>query len=107
MNEIQFTQFQIRPYADPYGHCPRCMFKGECFSLSDIVHISPVMSYEGINHYKFIVKLLRMNEVSIDLQFDSPTKAEVLRWQRELARAWTRTGEFSRKEAVANEELLG
>lgn len=104
MNEVQFTQFQIRPFGDKQDYSGNCMFKGECFNVYDIVHISPVMSYEGINHYKFTVNLI-CRGFEMALTFDSPTKAEALRWQRELARAYTRTGEFTRKDKVANDAL--
>lgn len=105
MNEIHYTQFQIRPRdGEQFDWDRPCMFKGECFDLNHIVHISPVGSYDGINHYTFEVTL-QCDRFSKVLEFNSPTKVEALRWQRELSRAWTKTGEFTpKKDGAANGE---
>lgn len=89
LNETQYTQFQVRPSKSPDREDGRCVFKNDAFDLDDVYHISAVDTYTGINCFYFTVHTHYKQ-----LTYHSPTKSEALRWQRELYRAWTCTGEF-------------
>ena len=94
MDEVRYTQFQIVP---PKLHSVtrRCMFKNSSFDMNDIVHISEVSTYAGMNFFFFDVKFAPQYGAEFTLTYKSPTKSESLRWQRELTRAWCGIGEFA------------
>lgn len=94
MNEVHYTQFQVRPDTNASRVDGRCVFKETAFDLDDVCMISAVDTYHGINCFFFTVYFYD-NQVT-PLRFEAATKSEALRWQRELYRAWTSTGEFER-----------
>lgn len=99
MNEQDSNFFQIPPrwHVDEYDQLcyeSRCMFMGECFNLRDIAHVDTVR-FEGPQMYKFRVFLGRYNEGDKILDFPFVQKATALKASRELARAYTETGEYS------------
>lgn len=99
MDEIQYTQFQIKP-TEANAYRRRVMFKNEVFDLEDVNRITSVATVAGINFFTFDVYVAPVKGSAFTLTFSSPTKAEALRWQRELSRAWCEVGEFGYEEKV-------
>lgn len=96
------TFFQIPPkeygcsrYMDGIfdGTTERVVFMGSGFDLDDIFNISEVRELRPL-HYEFYVHLKSHSQDKI-LTFDFKRKGDALMAQRELTRAWTRTGEFA------------
>lgn len=99
MNEQDSNFFQIPPRwcVDEYDHLhyeTRCMFMGECFDIRGIGHIDTIR-FEGPQMYKFKVFLNIYNKDPKVLDFPFVQKATALKASRELARAYTETGEYS------------
>lgn len=96
LHETSQTFFQIRPKMSGenrwYDVDSRCMFMSEAFSLNDLYHVSPVEML-GPQYYVFKVTLVLCSETKV-LDFEFPQKSTALKAQRELCRAWTKTGEF-------------
>lgn len=95
INENKKTYFQIRPaVSNEWDYDRRVMYCNECFSLGDIQRITSVYMIAPLL-YQFKV-YLNSDYTSDDvISFDFDRKAEALAAQRELARAYTKTGEFS------------
>lgn len=89
------TFFQISPKNKQgpvfYDTANRVMFMGQCFDLDDISLITECVQV-GELWYQFKVHTGYAN--SRVLEFDFKRKQDCLAAQEELARAWTRTGEF-------------
>ena len=96
MDEIKEVFFQIPP--KDYGN--KVQYMQHCFSLSDIKYISPVQSVQYINYFYFEVTFFD-NTVK---RFEFSTSSKALKAQRELARAYTRTGEFAYEPACTVQE---
>lgn len=96
MDEIKYTQFQIPPKSGDKNRS--CMFKGEVFNLKDIVRITSVSTYTGINDFFFSVSVAPEFGEQFELTFRAPTKSEALRWQRELSRAYCKVGEYEERD---------
>lgn len=91
------TFFQIRPTHYNYGR--PIMFCNQGFRLEDIKLISePVMS--GKLSYKFFVYIGYTEDFKLEFEFEKKTDCVIA--QRELCRAWTRTGEFEIKTGEDN-----
>lgn len=88
------TFFQIPPDIDSaFNWEPdRVVFMDQGFDLNHIKHISTVYE-EGPMQYVFFVYLGYSDELR--LRFEFRRKGDALMAQRELTRAWTRTGEFA------------
>lgn len=87
------TFFQIPPKSEHYNELfsDRVVFIDQGFDLTDIHYISECVQV-GELWYQFSVYLARPER---KLNFDFKRKGDCLMAQRELTRAWTRTGEFS------------
>ena len=99
MNEQDSNFFQIPPrwYVDEYDQVcyeSKCMFMGECFNIRNIFHVDTVR-FEGPQMYKFRVYLSWYDHSEKVLDFPFVQKATALKASRELARAYTETGEYS------------
>lgn len=90
MNETVTSNFQIKPDANDYR--ARCVFMNKGFNLDDVMSISDVYSWELTTHYRFTVEFYGKRQ---PFHFDFHNKARAVKANRELLRAWTRTGEFA------------
>jgi|SRR5690554_4194744 len=95
------TFFQIPPnHSAPFNYAPdRVVFMGQGFDLNHIHHIGECVQV-GELWYQFSI-VIRNPERRID--FDFKRKNDCLMAQRELTRAWTRTGEFEYEDVPAGE----
>ena len=95
------TFFQIPPRldADKDRWIDRVVFMQVGFDLNDIMKISEVHEIRKL-HYEFYVRCGHIDDMV--LTFDFVRKGDALMVQRELTRAWTRTGEFAY--SATNEE---
>lgn len=95
------TFFQIPPTNAQYHELlsDRVVFMDQGFGLTNVYYIGECVQV-GDLWYQFSIYLARP-ERKID--FDFKRKADCLMAQRELARAWTRTGEFSYEDVDAGE----
>jgi len=91
VNETVTTNFQIKP--DRKDYRARCVFMNRGFNLDDIMFISDVYSWELTTHYRFTVEFYGGSRQP--LHFDFHNKANAVKANRELLRAWTSTGEFA------------
>lgn len=96
------TFFDIEP---SFGHyhellSDRVVFMSQGFDLTDIHYIGEAMLVSDM-WYQFSVELARPERKMV---FDFKRKADCLMAQRELSRAWTRTGEFAPKQNETGEE---
>lgn len=89
MHEQQKTYFQIKPKSTHFER--PCMFMNQGFDIGRITHITEVTQVTGgVQYYKFFVELMG----SKLLEFEFNMKTNALLAHRELARAFTKTGEF-------------
>lgn len=96
------TFFQIPPVPIDYKElhfADRVVFMDQGFDLSDIHHIGECVQV-GELWYRFTVKLKRPEQT---IDFDFKRKNDCLMAQRELSRAWTRTGEFKYEDVPVGE----
>jgi|TARA_R100000149_G_scaffold66323_2_gene44509 hypothetical protein len=95
------TFFQIPPPYEPKEDWTpdRVVFMDQGFDLNSIHHIGECVQV-GELWYQFSI-VLRNPERRID--FDFKRKNDCLMAQRELSRAWTRTGEFKYEDVPAGE----
>lgn len=96
------TFFQIPPRnVDIFDlhFADRVVFMDQGFDLSDIHHIGECVQV-GELWYRFTVQLKRPEQT---IDFDFKRKNDCLMAQRELSRAWTRTGEFEYENVPSGE----
>lgn len=89
------TFFQIPPkpvkdYQRVLGGVP-VVFMDTGFDLSDVIFITEPVMVRDL-HYQFSITLSHQEEKI--LPFDFKRKQDCIMAQRELTRAWTKTGEF-------------
>jgi len=86
MNEIESTAFQIKPTS----RWPRTVqFMNYCFDLESVRRITPVKMVAA-QLYRFEIDTYDKDPIVLAFE----TKYKALKAQRELARAYTQTGEF-------------
>lgn len=108
MNEIDVTFFQIKPVIERWGD-RNCQFMNDVFDLDDIHFISGVKTYENISMFFFDVELSTYDSPNKSITYRFHQKSSALKAQRELARAFTKTGEFEyveQKEDTEAEDQL-
>lgn len=96
------TFFQITPREIDYKQlhfADRVVFMDQGFDLSDVHHIGECVQV-GELWYRFTVLLKRPDKV---IDFDFKRKNDCLMAQRELSRAWSRTGEFEYEDLPSGE----
>ena len=94
------TFFQIPPKTDKgslddplsYPTRDRVVFMDTGFNLNSIIKISEVYEVRAL-HYVFFVYIGYSDDLKLEFEFKR--KGDALMAQRELTRAWTRTGEFA------------
>jgi len=98
------TFFQIAPRTDRatrhVSESNRIVFMSQAFSLSDIILITEPVMVRDL-HYTFTTKIGHSSDLTLEFEFKR--KQDCLMAQRELSRAWTRTGEFSYEDVPATE----
>lgn len=100
------TFFQIPPkpvkdyQQDPEG--APVVFMDTGFKLSDVVFITEPVMVRDL-HYQFSVTLNHREEKI--LPFDFKRKQDCIMAQREMTRAWTKTGEFECDEDTPTGEI--
>lgn len=101
MDESYIQFFTIKPkwckehrWSEFYGEC---MFMGEAFNTTEIFHIGPIVGH-GPQYYTFEVQLIGSCSGSITrtLRFEFTRKEIATKAQRELAAAYTKTGEYAK-----------
>lgn len=101
INENKKTYFQIRPNNDNFwDYNVPVMFCNEAFSIGDIERITAVYMIAPLL-YQFKVYLNKQAVSDDVITFDFDRKAEALTAQRELARAYTKSGEYSEQKDVS------
>lgn len=95
------TFFQIPPKLNiESAYYPdRVVFMEQGFDLNTVYHVGECVQV-GELWYRFTVVLARPEKV---LDFDFKRKNDCLMAQRELTRAWTRTGEFEYEDVPSGE----
>jgi len=93
LDEVQSTCFQIPPEVGDYFSRSRVVYCHQAFSLSDVQHISEVYSEDRGVYKMFVTISTEHHDKKLEFKFDMRTTA--IKAQRELWRAYTRTGEFT------------
>ena len=102
------TFFQIPPKTNKgtldeplyYPTRDRVVFMDTGFDLNSIVKVSEVYEVRAL-HYVFFVHLGYSDDLKLEFEFKR--KGDALMAQRELTRAWTRTGEFAYEDLEVGE----
>lgn len=85
---IPTSHFDIPPSYDG-----RCVYKGVGFNINDVKMITKAEQARSVLDYHFFVYIGYSEEFKLEFNFKKLKFAEAA--YKELARAWTKTGEFS------------